>query len=67
MRARRDYPPYLRGILAAIDRNDRPWLATLLCRNVIKRLDAAPRFARRLKALEREARDGNIRIPPARL
>lgn len=67
MRARRDYPPYLRGILAAIDRQDRPYLATMLCRNVVRRLEAAPRFARRLKAIEREARDGNIVIPPVKL
>ena len=67
MRVRRDYPPYLRGILAALDRQDRPWLATMLCRNVLRRQKHAPRFARRLKALEREARDGNVRIPPATL
>ena len=66
MRARRDYPPYLRGVLAAIDRQDRPWLATMLCRNALKRLGKAPRFARRLAQLEREAKDGNINIPPPR-
>ncbi|MEZ5714471.1 MAG: phosphoadenosine phosphosulfate reductase [Paracoccaceae bacterium] len=66
-RARRDYPPYLRGILAAVDRQDRPWLSAMVCRNVLRRLDNAPRFARRLRALEREADDGNIDIPPARL
>lgn len=64
MRARRSYPPYLRGLLAAIDRQDRPWLAATLCRNVLARLDSAPRFARRLKQLEREAQDGAIEIPP---
>ncbi|MDQ2092621.1 phosphoadenosine phosphosulfate reductase [Rhodalgimonas zhirmunskyi] len=64
MRARRDHPPYLRAVLATIDRQDRPWLATLLCRNVLARLDSAPRFSRRLKQLQREAADGNIRIPP---
>ena len=66
MRARRDYPPYLRGLLAAIDRKDRPWLATMVCRNVLARLKKAPRFARRLTQLEREAKDGNIQIPQAR-
>lgn len=66
MRARRDHPPYLRGILAAVDRQNRPWLATMLCRNVLSRLETAPRFSRRLKALEREAETGTIRIPPAR-
>lgn len=63
MRIRRDHPPFLRGLLAAIDRQDRPWLATMLCRNVLKRLDKAPRFSRRLTQLEREAADGNISIP----
>lgn len=67
MRSRRDYLPYLRGVLAATERRDRPWLSTMVCRNVLARFDQAPRFARRLKALEREAHDGNIRIPPARL
>ncbi|KAA0920809.1 phosphoadenosine phosphosulfate reductase [Aquicoccus porphyridii] len=67
MRDRRDHPPYLRSLLAAIDRQDRPWLATMLCRNVLARRNDAPRFARRLKQLEREAQDGNFAIPPARL
>ncbi|PIE10904.1 MAG: phosphoadenosine phosphosulfate reductase [Rhodobacterales bacterium] len=66
MRARRNHPPYLRGLLAALDRADRPYLATMMCRNILKRQDNAPRFARRLAQLEREARDGNITIPPAR-
>jgi len=66
MRARRDYPPYLRGLLAAVDRRDRPWLAVMVCRNVLKRLGKAPRFARRLSQIEREAADGNVRIPPER-
>ena len=66
MRARRSHPPYLRAVLAHVDRQDRPWLATMICRNVLDRHDNAPRFARRLKALMREASDGNIVIPPAR-
>ncbi len=66
MRARRDHPPYLRGLLATVDRQDRPWLSAMVCRNVLKRLEKAPRFARRLAQLEREAKDGNIRIPPER-
>ncbi|WP_137700849.1 phosphoadenosine phosphosulfate reductase [Marimonas lutisalis] len=67
LRARRTHPPYLRGVLAAIDQQDRPWLATMVCRNVLRRLDQAPRFARRLKQLEREAKNGHFEIPPARL
>ncbi|MDU8926684.1 phosphoadenosine phosphosulfate reductase [Alisedimentitalea sp. MJ-SS2] len=67
MRHRREYPPYLRAVLAHVDRQDRPWLATMICRNVLKRFDHAPRFSRRLKQLEREARDGGVVIPPERL
>lgn len=67
MRDRRDHPPYLRSLLAAIDRQDRPWLATMVCRSVLARRGRAPHFARRLKQLEREAKDGNFAIPPARL
>lgn len=67
MRERRTYPPYLRAVLAAVDRQDRPGLAAMVCHNVLRRLDSAPRFARRLKALEHEANDGDIAIPPAQL
>ena len=63
IRARRTHPPYLRAVLAAVDRQDRPWLAAMICRNVLKRVDNAPRFARRLKQLQREAKDGSIEIP----
>ncbi|MDQ2088369.1 phosphoadenosine phosphosulfate reductase [Marimonas arenosa] len=62
MRARRDHPPYLRAVLAHVDHHDRPGLAAMICRNVLARLDNAPRFARRLKALERESRDDNAGI-----
>ncbi|WP_322865678.1 phosphoadenosine phosphosulfate reductase [Aquicoccus sp. G2-2] len=66
MRVRRNHPPYLRAILSETDRQDRPWLSTMVCRNVLARMKNAPRFARRLKQLEREAEDGNIVIPPLR-
>lgn len=51
MRARRDHPPYLRRLLAKLDAADRPFLATLLCQNVVSRMHA-PRFRRRLAQLE---------------
>lgn len=66
MRARRDHPPYLRAVLAELDRQERPYLSAMICRNVLARLDNAPRFARRLKALQRDAQDGNVILPPAR-
>jgi hypothetical protein len=49
MRARRDHPPYLRNVLAALDSDDREMLALALARNVTARMNA-PRFARRLAA-----------------
>lgn len=51
-RARRENMSYLRNLLAMVDRKDRPYLSTLLCRNVTSRLKA-PKFRRRLDALEK--------------
>lgn len=51
MRARRDYPPYLRNLLEHVDRAQRADLAQILCRNVTSRM-TAPKFARRLRQLE---------------
>jgi hypothetical protein len=64
-RARRDHPPYLRSLMARLDRDDRPWLNAMLCRNVTARL-RAPKFRRRLEALEAQAEAGEIEIPPRR-
>ena len=50
-RARRTHPPYLRRVLGALDRQERPILAMMLARNVTERMNA-PRFERRLKQLE---------------
>lgn len=47
MRARRDHPPYLRNILAALDAEGRETLALALAHNVTSRMHA-PRFTRRL-------------------
>lgn len=49
-RARRTHPPYLRRLLSALDRQERPELALMLARNVTSRMNA-PRFERRLKQL----------------
>ncbi len=51
MRARRDHPPYLRNVLAALDGAKRETLAIALARNVTSRMHA-PRFARRLAAID---------------
>ncbi|MCX7566203.1 phosphoadenosine phosphosulfate reductase [Sulfitobacter sp. F26169L] len=47
MRSRRMHPPYLRNLLAALDKDGRESLALALARNVTARMHA-PRFARRL-------------------
>ena len=62
-RARREHAPYLRGLVARMDVADRPWLATMVCRNVVDRMNA-PRIRRRLDALEKAAEEGKIKIPP---
>lgn len=64
-RARRDHPAYLRGLIAKMDVAERPWLSTMVCRNVVARMNA-PRIRRRLDALEKAADEGLIRIPPKR-
>ncbi len=63
-RARRNNGSYLRGLLARLDVQDRPYLATMLCRNVVGRMHA-PRIRRRLDALEKAALEGKIQIPAA--
>lgn len=63
-RARRNNASYLRSLLSRLDVQDRPYLATLLCRNVVGRMHA-PRIRRRLDALEKAAAEGKIQIPAA--
>ncbi|WP_417719072.1 phosphoadenosine phosphosulfate reductase [Salipiger sp.] len=50
IRARRNYPPYLRKLLMKLEGEGRLGLAEMLCMNVTARLEA-PRFRRRLEAL----------------
>jgi hypothetical protein len=52
-RARRNYRPYLRSLLARLDADGRVPLAAILCRNVVNRLGAT-KFAARLAQLENE-------------
>lgn len=47
MRARRHHLPYLRRLLARLDREERDGLARMLCHNVSARM-RAPQFAKRL-------------------
>lgn len=55
MRARRDHAPYLRNLLAELDRAERPVLARALCENVVERMPA-PKIKRRLDAMRAEER-----------
>ena len=64
-RARRDHPAYLRNLLGHLDAAHRPYLAMLLCRNVVERMNA-PRIKRRLDGLEKAAAEGEFTPPPAR-
>lgn len=52
-RARRTYPAYLRRVMAALDNDGRTALTYILARNVTARMKA-PRFQRRLAAIEAE-------------
>lgn len=61
-RARRNNGGYLKGVMAHLDSQDRPYLVALLCRNVTQRL-RAPRFRRRLQGLKKRADDGDFKWP----
>lgn len=58
-RIRRNFSPYLKGILRKVELAQRPRLALMVCRSVARRI-GAPRFRRRM--LELEAQLGK---PPA--
>lgn len=57
MRARRDYPPYLRKLLAKTDGDERLGLSRRICTNVVSRMHA-PRFRRRLSQIDGEVEAG---------
>lgn len=62
-RARRNNVGYLRALMNALEAEERPYLSTLLCRNITSR-HHAPKFRRRLDALEARAALGEFRMPP---
>ncbi|KIC10040.1 phosphoadenosine phosphosulfate reductase [Leisingera sp. ANG-M1] len=64
-RSRRNNSFFLRNLLSRLERDDRPFLMALLCRNVTERM-RAPRFRRRLTELEKRAEDGEFSFPPKR-
>ncbi len=64
-RARRENMSYLNALRTRLERDERPYLLTLLCRNVTERM-IAPKFRQRLEELDRLAKSGDFRPPPAR-
>lgn len=50
-RIRRNFAPYLKGILRKVELAQRPRLALMICRSVARRI-GAPKFRRRLQELE---------------
>ncbi len=56
-RARREYRPYLRNLLIALDDDDRDGLIEMLCRNVVARIGGR-RFVNRLTQLEKARGEG---------
>jgi len=64
-RSRRNNPFVLRNLLNRLERDDRPYLMTLLCRNVTERM-RAPRFRRRLQEMEERASKGEFTLPAQR-
>lgn len=65
LRARRQNPAYLRGLVSRLDDADRPYLEALAVRNIYER-QGRRRFARRFKQLEEQlAKSGTI-VPPSR-
>ncbi|MCF6316960.1 MAG: phosphoadenosine phosphosulfate reductase [Marinosulfonomonas sp.] len=64
-RARHTYSPYLRRLLMRLDDDDRSMLSGLLCRNVVGRMKA-PRFRRRLNAIESQLAESGRSLPRQR-
>ena len=65
-RARHNYLPYLRRLLMQLEDNDRTTLAGLLCRRVTSQMNA-PRFSRRLTAIEQKLADAGRSLPKVKL
>lgn len=65
LRARHQYLPYLRGLLARADRRSPPILSGLVCRAVLRTYNA-PRFRRRLSAIEVELDAAGLKLPDLR-
>lgn len=66
LRERRNYLPYLRRLLGAVDNAERTYLTALLCRAVLDRINA-PRFHRRLGQAEKQLAAEGRALPARRL
>jgi len=62
-RSRRNYLPYLKSLLARLDRDGRPYLNAILCRSVVERL-GEPAFRQRLTEIEAELVRTGTAFPP---
>jgi len=62
-RRRREYGNYLRSLLGVLDQRQRPGLTVHLCRHAVATI-GAPRFRRRLEALQKAAAEGQLSLPP---
>lgn len=65
-RERRDYLPYLRRFLSAVDEEQRPYLTALLCRSVLSRMNT-PRFRRELTRAQNLLTTEGRELPKARI
>lgn len=63
-RERRNYLPYLRRLLSAVEEQQRPYLTALLCRNVLTRINT-PRFRRQLTRAQKQLQDDGVTLPEA--
>ena len=61
-RVRRRFGPYLRGLLRKAELAQRPRLALMVCRSVVRRL-GAPRFRRRMTELESQLGVAPLAMP----
>lgn len=64
-RERRNYLPYLRRFLSAVEEEQRPYLTGLLCRSVLGRINT-PRFRRQLNRAQRELSAQGSSLPETR-
>lgn len=67
LRERKNYLPYLRAFLAAVQAAERPYLSAMLCRSVLRRMNV-PRFRQQLSASNKALAAAGKSLPaPARL